>query len=71
MDDKLEEVHEELLAWAEGSGVRLRGIRPMRLSGRGFGSKSTETFASPKNVVRYVTGWFASWNFRVGIAFAS
>lgn len=46
MEDKLEEVHEELLAWAEGLGVRLVGIRPMRLSGRGFGSKSTEVFAS-------------------------
>lgn len=40
MEDTLEEVHEELLAWAEGLGVRMHGIRPMRLAGRGFGSKS-------------------------------
>lgn len=40
MDETLEEVHEELLLWAEGLGVKIHGIRPMRLSGRGFGSKS-------------------------------
>lgn len=40
MDDSLEEVHEELLAWAEGLGIKMHGIRPMRLSGRGFGSES-------------------------------
>lgn len=40
MDDQLEEVHEELLLWAEGLGVEMHGIRPMRLSGRGFGSMS-------------------------------
>lgn len=39
MEDKLEEVHEELLAWAEGIGVEIDRIRPMRLSGRGFGSE--------------------------------
>lgn len=39
MDDALEEVHEELLLWAEGLGVEMHGIRPMRLPGRGFGSK--------------------------------
>lgn len=39
MEDKLEEVHEELLAWAEEIGVEINKIRPMRLSGRGFGSK--------------------------------
>lgn len=40
MEDSLEEVHEELLAWAEHEGVEMDSIRPMRLSGRGFGSKS-------------------------------
>lgn len=40
MDDALEEVHEELLVWAENEGVEIDNIRPMRLSGRGFGSKS-------------------------------
>lgn len=40
MEDSLEEVHEELLAWAENEGVEIESIRPMRLSGRGFGSKS-------------------------------
>lgn len=39
-DDKLEEVHEDLLTWAEIIGVEINGIRPMRLSGRGFGSES-------------------------------
>lgn len=39
MEDALEEVHEELLAWAEHEGVEMESIRPMRLSGRGFGSK--------------------------------
>lgn len=40
-DDKLEEVHEELLAWASDLGVEINSIRPMRISGRGFGSKSS------------------------------
>lgn len=43
MEDSLEEVHEELLAWAESIGVKINGIRPMRLSGRGFGSESLDT----------------------------
>lgn len=39
MDSDLEEVHEELLAWAETIGVEVKNVRPMRLSGRGFGSQ--------------------------------
>ncbi|KAF3765076.1 Set7, ribosomal lysine methyltransferase, partial [Cryphonectria parasitica EP155] len=34
--------HEELLAWAEGLGVEINNIRPMRLSGRGFGIVATD-----------------------------
>lgn len=71
MEDKLEEVHEELLAWAEGLGVRLRGIRPMRLSGRGFGSKSTQLFAFPKNLDRNGTRWLAFRTPRTEMLFAS
>jgi hypothetical protein len=37
--DKLEEVHEELVAWAGSIGVVMDRIRPMRISGRGFGGK--------------------------------
>lgn len=40
VDDKLEEVHEELLTWASSIGVEVDRIRPMRISGRGFGGKS-------------------------------
>ncbi|PSR83846.1 hypothetical protein BD289DRAFT_506428 [Coniella lustricola] len=42
MEDSLEEIHEELLVWAESVGVKINGIRPMRLSGRGFGIVATE-----------------------------
>ncbi|KAJ4386740.1 hypothetical protein N0V93_009638 [Gnomoniopsis smithogilvyi] len=59
MEDSLEEVHEELLAWAEGLGVRLQGIRPMRLSGRGFGvvatdhvPRGTEVLTVPSSALR-------------------
>lgn len=48
MDDKLEEVHEELLAWAETLGVEVKNVRPMRLSGRGFGGQLFIVF--PSNV---------------------
>lgn len=48
MEDSLEEVHEELLSWAEDLGVRLQGIRPMRLSGRGFGGTCAGHSASCK-----------------------
>lgn len=41
MADTLEEVHEELLGWADTVGVKINSIRPMRISGRGFGSKSS------------------------------
>lgn len=40
VEDKLEEVHEELLTWANSIGVEIDRIRPMRISGRGFGGKS-------------------------------
>lgn len=40
MADNLEEVHEELLEWADTIGVKIKSIRPMRISGRGFGSES-------------------------------
>lgn len=49
MEDRLEEIHEELLAWAEGLGMGMHGIRPMRLSGRGFGGESVGPFAFPGN----------------------
>ncbi|KAL1876290.1 hypothetical protein Daus18300_002918 [Diaporthe australafricana] len=42
VEDKLEEVHEELLIWASSVGVEIEGIRPMRISGRGFGVVATE-----------------------------
>lgn len=71
MEDKLEEVHEELLAWAEGLGVRLDGIRPMRLSGRGFGSKSTEISASLKNMRRMCYRVACSVEILVRMAFTS
>lgn len=45
-DDKLEEVHEDLLNWAEIIGVETNGIRPMRISGRGFGGESPLTRCS-------------------------
>ncbi|KAK2600740.1 hypothetical protein N8I77_010251 [Diaporthe amygdali] len=32
-EDKLEEVHEELLTWANSIGVEVNSIRPMRISG--------------------------------------
>lgn len=39
VDDRLEEVHEELLTWASSIGVEVDRIRPMRISGRGFGGE--------------------------------
>lgn len=42
VEDKLEEVHEELLTWASSIGVELDRIRPMRISGRGFGVVATD-----------------------------
>ncbi|KAG8167521.1 hypothetical protein KVR01_003210 [Diaporthe batatas] len=42
VEDKLEEVHEELLTWANSIGVEIDRIRPMRISGRGFGVVATD-----------------------------
>lgn len=42
MADNLEEVHEELLEWADTIGVKIKSIRPMRISGRGFGIVATD-----------------------------
>ncbi|ROV93258.1 hypothetical protein VPNG_09556 [Cytospora leucostoma] len=49
MADNLEEVHEELLAWADSVGVKVNSIRPMRISGRGFGIVATKDI--PKDTV--------------------
>ncbi|ROW10311.1 hypothetical protein VMCG_02129 [Cytospora schulzeri] len=49
MADNLEEVHEELLGWADTIGVKINSIRPMRISGRGFGIVATENI--PKDTV--------------------
>lgn len=59
MEDKLEEIHEELLAWAEGLGVKVHGIRPMRLSGRGFGGTvvfSPSPFRQSKDMAAALLG---------------
>lgn len=42
VEDRLEEVHEELLTWASSVGVEIDSIRPMRISGRGFGVVATD-----------------------------
>lgn len=48
VDDRLEEVHEELLTWASSIGVEVDRIRPMRISGRGFGVVATDHI--PKDI---------------------
>ncbi|KAG6367466.1 hypothetical protein INS49_001656 [Diaporthe citri] len=48
VDDRLEEVHEELLTWASSIGVEADRIRPMRISGRGFGVVATDHI--PKDI---------------------
>ncbi|KUI59864.1 Ribosomal lysine N-methyltransferase set11 [Cytospora mali] len=51
MADNLEEVHEELLAWADSIGVKIKSIRPMRISGRGFGIVATENIPKDTEIL--------------------
>lgn len=46
------EAHEELLEWSETIGVELNGIRPLRLSGRGFGIVATKKIPSNEVILQ-------------------
>lgn len=55
VEDKLEEVHEELLTWADSIGVEIDRIRPMRISGRGFGVVATDHIPKDTDILTVPT----------------
>ncbi|KAI1140650.1 SET domain-containing protein [Hypoxylon sp. FL0543] len=54
------EPHEELLAWATGQGVKLTGIAPKRIPGRGFGIIATRAIKPDEVVLEVPTACLRS-----------